>query len=175
MRLSSVFLLLFVLLAGCDAPLPSALSDKPQTSVLPNDSLVIVKEGPYAFAMVLPKDVMINDAPSIRMNTATGELEVAVGTQFRLVAQVENRSLEALLSDLEDDGMFTNRIESKGELSAIYQQFLPGGQPWYYQIVARAEVNGKSFSFRSDPMGEYSLEEARRMEHSVISLAPLDV
>jgi hypothetical protein len=155
-------------LSACNYADPAHTADlQPQL----NDSLFQVKSSPFEFAIFLPKDLLINDQAVIRVNEATGEMIVQAGTEFRLVGlsqPVTRRDLDRILTE---DGMFTNRVESEDNDVIIYQQFLPGGEPWYYQVIGRAEVSGREYLFRSDPMGEYTLAQVRRMAAAIRRLS----
>lgn len=157
-----------ILCSACHSP------ELPQMDQAPHygsDSLFHVKEGPFEFSILLPKDLMINDQPQLRFNQATGQMQVFLGREFRLVAVAERVSRSQIEAELMDDGIFTNRIESEKDGIIIYQQFLPTGEPWYFQVIGKVRAGGREYLFRSDPVGEYTLFQAERMAAAVRRLA----
>jgi len=167
--------LLLILFVPAVAGLVACSGAKPQghasIGMTSNDSLFIVNEGPFSFGIFLPKDGMINHQPLLKMNHATGEMYVMLGHDFRLVALAERVSREQLQTEIADDGMFTNRVESEQEGVIIYQQYLPTGESWYFQVIGQARVGGQDYLFRSEPMGEYTLQQAERMASAIRRLS----
>lgn len=141
----------------------------------PNDSLFHVAEGPFHFAIVLPKDMMIVNDSEIRLLPANGELCISIGPSFRLTAIEQVSDLKTLLESTSDEGIFTNKIVAEDERTILYQQFLPGGEEWFYQVIGTASLGEASYTFRSDPMGEYTLEDAQRMAAAIRSVFTFDV
>ncbi|MFN8698831.1 MAG: hypothetical protein ACK500_09205 [Flavobacteriales bacterium] len=141
----------------------------------PNDSLFHVAEGPFNFAIFLPRDMMIVNDSEIRLIPANGELWISIGPSFRLSAIEQESDLKALLESTMHEGIFTNKIVAEDERTIVYQQFLPGGEEWFYQVIGTATLGEVSYTFRSDPMGEYTLEDAQRMATAIRSVFTFDV
>ena len=141
----------------------------------PNDSLFHVADGPFNFAIFLPKDMMIVTDAEIRFVPAKGEMEIGIGPSFRLTAIEQDSDLKSLLKSTEDEGIFTHKIVAEDEHAIVYQQILPGGKEWFYQVIGKATSGEASYSLRSDPMGEYTLEDARRMADAIRSISTPDV
>jgi hypothetical protein len=141
----------------------------------PNDSLFHVADGPFHFAIFLPKDMMIVNDAEIRFVPAKGELEIGITNSFRLTVIEQESDLKSLLDSTEDEGIFTNKVVDEDERTIVYQQILPGGKEWFYQVIGKATPGEASYTFRSDPMGEYTLEDARRMAAAIRSISTPDV
>jgi len=141
----------------------------------PNDSLFHVADGPFHFAILLPKDMMIVNDAEIRFVPAKGELGIGIGSSFRLMVIEHESDLKSLLDSAEDQSIFTNKIVAEDECTIVYQQILPGSEEWFYQVIGKATLGEASYTFRSDPMGEYTLEDARRMAAAIRSISTPNV
>jgi hypothetical protein len=141
----------------------------------PNDSLFHAADGPFNFAVFLPKDMMIVNDADIRFVPAKGELVIGIGPAFRLVVIEQESDLKTLLDSTEDEGIFTFKIVDEDDHAIVYQQLLPGGKEWFYQVIGKATPGKASYTFRSDPMGEYTLEDAQRMADAIRSISTRDV
>lgn len=137
-----------------------------------NDSLFVVKQGPFAFSLFLPKDLMINESPLIEYNQSSGDLHIGIGPEFELVFSAESSDMAALKASLADDGLFTNRVEKEENGCLVYQQFLPNGEPYYFHMAASANVGGENYVVRSSSMGEYTQGQIHRMVRAFESLKP---
>jgi hypothetical protein len=135
-----------------------------------NDSLFHVSEGPYRFSLYLPKDLLINNAAELKMNSATGELHIAIGDNFHLVVFQEQKDLAALEAELKEDPLFTNKIVEREEDALVYQQVLPTGEAYFYHYARIADVSGTPFVVRSWSLGEYPMDGIQRMKHAAKSI-----
>lgn len=141
-----------------------------QVQASTNDSLFNVNEGPYRFAIYLPKDLMINDKPAIAMNGATGELHISIGTGFHLVFTQEQKELAQLEAELAEDALFTNKITERKENGFVYQQMLPSGEAYYFHYAQVSKVADTPYLVRSWPIGEYPMEAVQRMKMAASSI-----
>lgn len=139
-----------------------------------NDSLFMVTEGPFAFSILLPKDLMISDSTLLRFMPSTGEMVIQIGEGFRLLVREESSSLQQLLEESASSGVFTNQPVEQDDQVVIYQQFLPTGEAWYYQVAGVVRHESKAYSVRSDPMGEFTLFEARQMAEAIRGISAPD-
>jgi hypothetical protein len=135
-----------------------------------NDSLFHVNEGPYRFALYLPKDLLINNTAELKMNSGTGELHVAIGDHFHLVVVQEAKELAALEAELKDDPLFTNKIVEKEENALVYQQMLPTGEAYFYHYSQVSDLEGTPFVVRSWSQGEFPMDGIQRMKHAARSI-----
>lgn len=140
------------------------------TQVSVNDSLFHVNEGPYRFAIYLPKDLLINNTAELKMNSGTGELHIAIGDYFHLVIVQEAKELAALEAELKDDPLFTNTIVEREENSLVYQQVLPTGEAYFYHYVQVTDLEGTPFVMRSWSQGEFPMDGIQRMKHAARSI-----
>ena len=143
---------------------------KASVEMNPNDSLFQVNDGGYSFAIILPKDLMINHSPNIKVNTATGELHIQVGEQFWIVASQEKSDISVIKSIMNDDMLFTNRIVEENTTSIMYQRILPDGSEYDYSYCNFSEVGGKQYVFKTCEEGEFSMDSVTRMKEAICSV-----
>ncbi len=133
----------------------------------PNDSLFHVNEGGYNFNIILPKDMMIDNVPSISVNSATGELNLHLGNQFWIVASLEKADIASIKAELNEDMLFTSRIVEESNNSIMYQRILPDGTEYDYSFKCSNEVGGKPYFFRTCEEGEFNMENVGRMKQAI--------
>lgn len=143
---------------------------KAEIQLNPNDSLVTVNQGGFTFSMILPKDLMIENAPVIALNEATGDLHIQVGKNFWIVATQENTNLSAIKASLSEDMLFTNKVVEETDKSIMVQRILPDGMEYDYNYHSICELAGKSYVFRTSEEGEFSMESVNRMKHAISSV-----
>ncbi len=136
----------------------------------PNDSLFQINEGGYSFNIILPKDLMIENTPSISVNSATGELNLQLGNQFWIVASLEKADMMSIKSELNSDMLFTSRIVEESDKSIFYQRILPDGTEYDYSFKCANEVGGKPYYFRTCEEGEFNMENVGRMKQAISSI-----
>lgn len=157
-----------MIIAACQQHAPVEMSTR---ELGPNDSLFKVNEGPYNFSICLPKDMMINNTPQLRMNEATGELNIQLGDKFHLVIAARQQDLGQLEHDLQGDDLFTNKIVEEDGSSLMYQQILPTGETFSYQFCKNVTTpNGTPYFICTSPMGEFSMESISRMKQVVSTI-----
>lgn len=142
---------------------------QPENSIAlqPNDSLFHVNEGGYNFNIILPKDMMIDNVPSISVNSATGELNLHLGNQFWIVASLEKADIASIKAELNEDMLFTSRIVEESNNSIMYQRILPDGTEYDYSFKCSNEVGGKPYFFRTCEEGEFNMENVGRMKQAI--------
>ncbi len=139
-------------------------------NISPNDSLFIVNEGGYHFAIALPKDLMINDAPRIEHQSSSGELHIKIGDDFWLVATEGQANLETIKTELGEDMLFTFKVVEEDQSSLVYQRFLPDGTEYDYSFRSLSQVGSKHYVFKACDEGEFTKEEVTKMKRSVGSV-----
>jgi hypothetical protein len=147
---------------------PIAETQKIQCS--PNDSIVVINEGIYHFAITLPKDLMINHAPRIEHQSATGELHIKIGEDFWLVASESQQNLDAIKSELGEDQLFSFKIVEEDQSTMVFQRFLPDGTEYDYSMRGMTQVGDKQYIFKASDEGEFTKEEVTKMKNSVASV-----
>lgn len=167
-----------ILVAFCGITLWTACSEQPAVTVAtrtagPNDSLFRINEGPYKFSLFLPKDIMINHRPEVKMSDATGELHVRMGEHFHLVFHPKDQDLKQVVSDLATDDLFTNKVIEDNGVSLVYQQVLPTGETFGYHYCVNVQPAGAGYFVQTSPMGEFSIESISRMKQVVASISAL--
>ncbi len=137
----------------------------------PNDSLVVVNQGVFHFGIGLPKDLMIENDPVIEFNGATGELGIKIGESFYLVMTKEQKSIESVLGELNEEGqLFDNKIIEQTDKLIVYQQILPTGEAYFYHLYANSVVDEKWYSVKTWDLGEFTLDDIGRMKQAVLSM-----
>lgn len=149
---------------------PPATSEVSPTNISPNDSLFVVNEGGYHFAIALPKDLMINDAPRIEHQSGSGELHIKIGTDFWLVATEDQTNLDGMKSELGEDMLFTFKVVEEDKSSMVFQRFLPDGTEYDYSFRGISQVGDKHYVFKACDEGEFTKEEITKMKHSAVSV-----
>jgi hypothetical protein len=150
------------ILNSCDNPQTEAGTPATESEITlsPNDSLVVINEGVYQFAITLPKDLMINHAPQIEHMSSTGELHIKIGNDFWLVASESQQNLDAIKTELGEDQLST----------MVFQRFLPDGTEYDYSMRGMSQVGNKHFVFKACDEGEFTKEAVTKMKHSVSSV-----
>jgi hypothetical protein len=133
----------------------------------PNDSLFVINEGGYTFEIIMPKDIMIANTPSIQLNSATGDLHIQCGDQFWIIASLEKTDVATIKTQLNEDMLFTSKIVEETNNSLLYQRTLPDGAEYDYNYRSICELGGKAITFRTSEEGEFSLESVNRMKSAI--------
>lgn len=144
-----------------------------QAEVMPqsaNDSLFSVNEGGYNFAIYLPKDLMIENDPEIRFNSATGDLHIRIGERFWIVASQENKDISKVKAEINDNMLFTSRIIEETDNALLYQRLLPDGRAYDYNYRYLSSIGGKPYFFKTCEEGEYSKENVDMMKTAIQSV-----
>jgi hypothetical protein len=152
---------------------PTTPTEQPEVvkiNISPNDSLFVVDQGGYQFAIALPKDLMINDAPRIEHQSSSGELHIKIGDNFWLVAIEGQSSLDQVKSELGEDMLFTFKVVEEDKSTMVYQRFLPDGTEYDYSFRSMNQVGQKYYMFKACDEGEFTKEEVGKMRHSVSSV-----
>jgi hypothetical protein len=136
----------------------------------PNDSLFVVKQGPYEFAIFLPKDLMINNTPEIRYSEVSGEVHIALGDRFQLLVQSREQDLSQMEVELAHDDLFTNKVVLKDNKSILYEQVLPTGETYSYQYVRNVSAGNNTYFIHTSPTGEFSIDNIYRMRDAANSM-----
>ncbi|MFN0033107.1 MAG: hypothetical protein ACKVOR_13185 [Flavobacteriales bacterium] len=165
-----------MLMAACAAIVITSCQNSPQhdaakgIALMPNDSLFHISEGGYDFNIILPKDMMIENSPSISVNSATGELNIQLGNQFWIVASQEKGDMKTVKAELNEDMLFMSRIIEESNNSLLYQRVLPDGSAYDYSYKCSNEVSGKPYFFRTCEEGEFTMENVGRMKVAISSV-----
>lgn len=101
-------------------------------------------------------------------NAMFGQIEFGSGERFQILISEESISIAELKAELEEDLLFKYKFESENDSELLYLTILPDGTELSYQFMKKIDLQGKSFLIRSQPMGEYSLQNVELMK-SVIS------
>lgn len=155
---------------ACNSGETSAPQAENPVMTNPNDSLFTVNQAGYNFQIVLPKDLMIANAPDIAVNEATGELNIVLGNQFWIVASQEQMDMNALKTELEEDMLFTNKVVEESNNSLLVQRILPDGTTYDYSYQSLSQIQGKPYVFRTSEEGEFSMESVNRMRQAISSI-----
>jgi hypothetical protein len=145
----------------------TATEKKAEITLQPNDSLFTVNEGGYNFQIVLPKDLMIANTPSISMNEATGELNIRCGEQFWIIASLEKTDIPAIKNMINEDMLFTSRVIEETNNSILFQRILPDGTEYDYNYRSISNIDGKPYIFKTSEEGEFSMESVGRMKLAI--------
>lgn len=159
----------FTLIAvGCALAMASCQQqpevNQPEIVLSANDSLFRVNEGPYNFNICLPKDMLINNDAEVRVNDATGDLNITIGENFHLVVTNRHQDLGSTHADMNGDGLFTNKVIEQDQTSVLYEQVLPTGETFSYQFCKNINGTNQAYSVQSSPVGEFTLEAINRMK-----------
>lgn len=159
-------------LNSCENPASEATptANAPKTECSPNDSLVVINEGVYQFAITLPKDLMINHTPRIEHLSSTGELHIKIGEDFWLVASEGQQNLDAIKSELSEDQLFSFKVVEEDPSTMVFQRFLPDGTEYDYSMRGMSQVGDKHYVFKACDEGEFTKEEVTKMKRSVASV-----
>lgn len=166
--LSSVFMI--AALYSCQNDQKTATTSNAAVTLNQNDSLFMINQGGYSFEIIMPKDIMIANAPSIQLNNATGDLHIQCGEQFWIIASMEKTDLAKIKSTLGEDMLFTSKIIEETNNSLLYQRNLPDGAAYDYNFRSICELGEKSYTFRTCEEGEFSLENVNRMKSVIASV-----
>ncbi|MEN9640145.1 MAG: hypothetical protein RLZZ262_2014 [Bacteroidota bacterium] len=160
------------ILNSCDNPQTEAGTPATESEITlsPNDSLVVINEGVYQFAITLPKDLMINHAPQIEHMSSTGELHIKIGNDFWLVASESQQNLDAIKTELGEDQLFSFKVVEEDKSTMVFQRFLPDGTEYDYSMRGMSQVGNKHFVFKACDEGEFTKEAVTKMKHSVSSV-----
>ncbi len=135
----------------------------------PNDSLFTIKEGGYDFAIYLPKDLMIENTPEIRFNSATGDMHIRIGEKFWIIASQENKDMTSVKEEINENMLFSSRVIEESANSLLYQRLLPDGKAYDYNFRSVSSIGGKPYFFRTCEEGEYSKESVDLMKVAIMS------
>lgn len=153
-------------LNSCDNT-TTATNDEKEMALQPNDSLFHINQGGYDFKIILPKDLMIENAPKIEMNNATGELDIHIGDQFWIIASLEKQEIAKIKAELNEDMLFTSRIVEENDKSILYQRILPDGAEYDFSYKYTGEIDGKPYFFRTSEEGEFKMDHVTKMKQAI--------
>ena len=143
--------------------IPDATREFAEIDLRRNDSLMVVDEGDFHFQLALPKDLMINNTPSIEADAEGKRLYITCGPEFRIVVTSSDDN-EA------DHGIFTHRMLDNEDELCVYKRILPDGTTYDYGLNQHIQISDKTYIFQSDPTGEFDLNDALRMQLALTSV-----
>lgn len=155
-----------VLLGSCSSNTDSALNDGSKTS----DADSTFKLAGLSLPLILhfPKSQIAETGIRNEYNPMFGQIEFGSGERFQILISEERLSIAELKAELEEDLLFKYKFESENDSELLYLTILPDGTELSYQYMKLLNLQEKSFLIRSEPMGEYSLQNVELMK-SVIS------
>ncbi len=163
-------LALICAMQACETSTQPAVQQAEAMPKSPNDSLFAVNEGGYNFAIFLPKDLMIENEPEIRFNSATGDLHIRIGERFWIVASQESKDISKLKEEINENMLFTSRIIEETNNALLYQRLLPDGRAYDYNYRYLSSIGGKPYFFKTCEEGEYSKESVDMMKSAIMSV-----
>lgn len=156
-----------ILFQSCNNETGTTTAQTEKIQLAENDSIFNVNESGFKFSIVLPKDLMINESPQIKMNTATGELHITLGEKFWIVASQEKGDVNKFKADMEDDMLFKHEIVEENTQSLMYKRVLPDGTEYDYSYKSCNDVSGIPYIFRTSEEGEFTKENVTRMKTAI--------
>jgi hypothetical protein len=160
---------------ACQNPTSNSGQEKAGFQLQANDSLFHVDQAGYNFNIILPKDLMISSNPEIKVNEATGELNIRLGEHFWIVASQEKVDLSAMKAALSDDMLFKPEIIEENASSILYKRVLPDGTEYDYSFKSCSEISGKPYLFKTSEEGEFSKESVTKMKDAISSIQNITV
>jgi len=154
-----------ILFTGC--VIPGVRQERASIELQSNDSLFVVDQGDFHFRIILPKDLMIANEPSLTLSNEDSQLHITCGADFHLIAQRETDKHNALPNK---DGIFHYEILDEEFDSSVFKRLLPDGKTYDYGIFQCTSVGNTNYLFQSDAEGEYDLQDALRMQSALASI-----
>jgi hypothetical protein len=169
--------LILALLAtqSCQNQTSDSGHEKAALQLQANDSLFHVDQAGYNFNIILPKDLMISSNPDIKVNEATGELNIRLGEHFWIVASQEKMDMNALKAAMNDDMLFKPEILEESSNSILYKRVLPDGTEYDYSFKSCSEISGKPYLFKTSEEGEFSKDSVTKMKQAISSIQNITV
>jgi hypothetical protein len=171
MRLFSSFWIAMAILSFQDcAPNNDADPSKVSTENAGNDSVLVLEGLSVPLLLRLNPEVINLNELNHQYNSMLGQIEVNCGEAIQLRISEEMLSLEELKNELLEDQLFTYKFEQESATELVYLTVLPDGSEISYQYMKLANLAGKSFLIRTEPMGEYTLQNVEIMKTIVATL-----
>lgn len=137
------------------------------------DSLFLVRQGPFNFSLLLPKKDLEANLPMIVFKENSGELVVAVGTDFSFKVTQEIRTIEQIQNQLNTSEVFKNEILESNEHSVLSHRFLSDGSHVSYHYSQMIKGPKGVYYAESDPFISFNLEQIKKLQKAIQSIHPL--
>ena len=161
-------LLGFVVCASCI--IPDARRERAEIELQRNDSLIVVEEGDFRFTIILPKDLIITNQPSIELSADGNALSIQCGSEFQLVVSIEPSEKMAANDEPIFEGILRCQSLDNEDNCKVYKRILPDSRVYDYGIRQFATIDGHTYAFKSATEGEFNLDAVLRMKLALASL-----
>lgn len=138
-----------------------------------SDSLFLVRQGPFNFSLLLPKKDLGSNLPMIVFKENTGELVVAIGTDFSFKVTQEIRTIEQIQNQLNTSEVFKNEIIESNDHSVLSRRYLPDGTHVGYHYSQLIKGPKGDYYAESDPLVSFNLEQAKKLQKAMKSIHPI--
>lgn len=161
-------LLGFVVLASCI--IPNARRERVELELQRNDSLIVVEEGNFRFKMILPKDLITTNEPSIKLLDDATALSIQCGSDFHLVVSIEpSAEMQAIDAPIFEGILRCQPVDNEDN-SVVYKRILPDSRVYDYGIRQITTIDGHTYAFKSATESEFNLDAVLRMKLALASL-----
>ncbi|MFK7755760.1 MAG: hypothetical protein AB8B53_02385 [Flavobacteriales bacterium] len=131
--------------------------------VSPTEELLTIQKGGYELSIIIPK-ALIKEDSRLSYRSNFGDLELYIDPKFHLYITEEELSLQALKEELQQDELFSRKFYNEGRDELLYQSILPDGSEMGYQWISQITFNDRSFIVKTDPQGDYSRQQIRKIQ-----------
>jgi hypothetical protein len=161
----SITVIALIVFTGCI--IPGARKERAEIELQRNDSLFVIDEGDFHFRIVLPKDIMINSEPIIKMAGNGQSLHITCGSTFHVVAEITDIKTTKLPIG---EGIFHYDIIDNEDQSFVFKRILPDGNSYDYGLIQYSSIGENDYAFSSSTEGEFSLNDVLRMKGALASV-----
>jgi len=166
-KLLSLFAFLSTLLSAC--VIPGARREHAAIELQANDSLFTVNQGDFQFRIVMPKDIMIANRPSIELGK-NNELHIRCGNDFNIVAVIGSNALSDVMSDQKIDQLFQYQVLDNEDHAIVIKRVLPNGNTYDYRLMQSFQIGEKAYTFHTAPDSVFDLPAVLRMKSALASV-----
>jgi hypothetical protein len=165
------YILLLLLVASLSACIiPGARQARAELKLQANDSLFHIKQGAFDFRIIMPKDIMIANAPVFELIKGGEQLAIRCGNDFNIVVRKRQDNQNEFSVDQRNDCLFNYRVLDDEDGSVVFSRVLPDGRIYDYRLIQFLPVGNLGYTFETAADAEFDLQQILRMRTALASV-----
>lgn len=167
----TTFVLLAVIVSSFTAcMIPGARRESAELKLQANDSLFHIQQGDFDFRIVMPKDIMIANAPVFELLGGGEKLAIRCGDDFNIVARKRHSYQSDFSAEQAKDRVFNYHILDDEDASIVFSRVLPDGRIYDYRLIQHLQIGNQGYTFEAAADAEFDLPQVLRMRTALASV-----
>ena len=150
--------------------IPGARQERAELKLQANDSLFHVQQGDFDFRIVMPKDIMIANAPVFELIHGGEQLAIRCGNDFNILARKRHTYQNDFSAQQGQDRAFHYHVLDDEDASIVFSRVLPDGRIYDYRLIQYLQIGTQGYTFETAADAEFDLPQVLRMRTALASV-----